>query len=251
MADETAHIDATVATPAVETPAADEQRIPKHRFDEVNSALREFKELGLSPGDIREMAAEYRTMVEKSLEAPAAPAVESKISAERRKELRDGLLEVMPELAQIPGLVDAITKTKVTADTAEQQQVTQLNERASDLCGTLFEASGFSKDTHASLYARLEHVIANDIYTNPDKAKRFYRGDLKVVRETYQEYADDILTHVVKPAKPPTKDLSFLPGKKGLSLPASALDDKVKSGKPLTRDEMSQLHRETFSIMQG
>lgn len=239
-------VEATVADPPVVAQQED-HRIPKQRFDEVNNALREFKEIGLSPGDIREMAAEYRALVEKSLSEPVKPG---KIDEARRKELRDGLLEVMPELAHIPGLLDTVTKTKLTADTAEHQQLAQMNERASDLCGTLFEASGFSRDTHPALYTKMEHVIANDIYTNPEKAKRFYRGDLKVVRETFQEYADDILAHVVKPAKPPTKDLSYLPGKKGLSLPASALDDRIKSGKPLTRDEMSQLHRETFSLMQ-
>lgn len=230
-----------------------EHKIPKYRFDEVNNKYKEYAELGLSPADIREMAADYRALVEKSLareESGAKPTKQSTMDDARKAELRAGLLEVMPELAEIEALRADVKKTKVTASITGQQQLLQINERASSLVGELFEAEGFSLDKQAKLCSRLEDVIANDIYTHPEKAKRFYRGDLSVVRETYKEYAEDFLTHVVKPAKQSTKDLASLSGKKGLSLPATPLDDKINAGKPLTRDEQRQMHSDVFALMQ-
>lgn len=228
----------------------DEHRIPKHRFDQVNNELKAFKELGLSPTEIVEMAAEYRNLVENQLAKKEEGKKESKIDETRRRELREGLLEIAPELAQIPGLLDEVKKTKITADTAELQQLEAINEKASNLCQDMFEAAGFDLEKNAKLYDRLERMIANEIYTDKDLTHRFYRGDMKVVRELFKQYEEDVLAHVVKPAKPSTKDLPYLSGKRGLSLPASALDDKVRSGKPLTREEQNQMHKEVFALMQ-
>jgi hypothetical protein len=236
-------------TPA---PAPQEDaRIPKQRFDQVNNALREFKELGLSPGDIREMVGEYRALVERMDTPAAASAPQGKIDEARRKELREGLLEVMPELGKLGGLFDEVEQTKVTATTAQRQQLEAMNTRSSDLCQSLFAEHGFDVAKQQKLYDRLETGIANEIYADTEKRLRFFRGDLDVVRETFKEHADDLLAHVVKPAKQPTKDLSFMSNKRGLSLPASPLDEKIKGGKPLTREEMGQMFRDTYSHMQS
>lgn len=254
MDEDNLNVDEVVeGTEEQESDKKEEHKIPKHRFDEVNNKYKEYAELGLTPADIREMAAEYRALVEKdnARDDNAKPTKESKLDDAKRKELREGLLDIYPELAQIPGLIDDVKKTKVTATTAEHQQIAQMNERATELVTSLFEQEGFTKSKHGKLYDKLEDMIAKDIYADPKLSKRFFRGDLTVVKEVFKEYQEDVLSHVVKPAKPSTKDLSFLSGKKGLSLPASPLDDKVKAGKPLTREEQRELHNEVFSAMQG
>lgn len=231
--------------------AKSENKIPQHRFDEVNGKYREYADLGLSPADIREMYAHYVALVEKEQTSAPSGKPKSTMDDAKREELRKGLLEIAPELADIPGLLESVKRTQATASSTEHQQITQLNERAAGTVERLFESEGFTKEDHGKLYARIEDVVAKDVYNDPDKFRRFRRGDLSVVTETFQEVKDDILAHVVKPAKSPTKDLSFVSGKKGLTLPASPLDKKISEGKPLTRDELMQMHRETFAHMQS
>lgn len=226
-----------------------EQNIPKHRFDQVNDRLNEYKDLGLSPTDIVELVTEYRNLVEKGLETKK-PTQESKMDDARREELRKGLRDIAPEIDEIASLKEELKKTKATASTQELQQLQQISKAASARTKELFREAGFSTETYSKLYKKLEDAVANDIYTDAEKNRRYYSGDIDVVTETFEEYRENFLSHVPKP-KVEEKDLSFLSGKKGLTLPASALDDKVKAGKPLTRDEMKALHAEVFSLMQG
>jgi hypothetical protein len=239
--------------PAKKEEARDESKwIPKHRFDQVNTELRAYRETELSAADIREMAADYRALVEKELaQQGTPPTAQSKLDDAKRAEYRAGLIDIYPELGGLEELKEDVRRTKATATLTEQQQLVALNDKASAYVAKLFENDGFSLDEQADLCGSVEDVVANAIYNSPDLARRFYRGDLAVVKEVYKRYADSILAHVVKPAKKPTKDLSSFSGKQGLSLPSSSLDDKLKQGKSLTREEMSQLHRETFSLMQS
>lgn len=245
-----------IETPVVDVDVTEEPTdkkgwIPKHRFDEVNNRYQEYNALGLTPGDIQELIAEYRNLSTKATEKPATPKAEPTISDEERARIRKSLLEVYPELENLPGLISDVKKTKVTADTAELQQINLINDRATALVASMFTESGFDPIKQKKLFDKIETAVANDIYTNKDKRTRLYRGDTSVVQNTYREYEADILAHVVKPAKPPTKDLAFLSGKKGLSLPASPLDEKIKAGASLTRDEQRAMHDEVFALMQS
>ena len=239
--------------PTEETPAVIEQTevpsteplIPKHRFDQINDKLNEYKELGLSPTDIIELVTEYRHLVDKQVDAKSVPAAE----AARDEELRKGIKKLVPEIDDIAEIKADVQRTKATSHAQELQTINKINREASNHTKALFKDAGFSTETYSELYKTLEDAVANDIYNNPDKQSRFYAGDIDVVTETFKKYETAILSHVPKPKKE-EKDLSFLSGKKGLTLPASALDDKVRAGKPLTRDEMRAMHNEVFSLMQ-
>lgn len=248
MPDEITPIETPEAEVAVQEDQTDKKGwIPKHRFDEVNNRYQEYNALGLTPGDIQELIAEYRNL---STRTPPVLKAEPTMSDEDRTRIRKSLFEVIPEMEGLPTLISDMKKTKITADTTELQQINLINDRATALVASLFTESGFDPIKQKKLFDKIETAVANDIYTDKDKRTRLYRGDTSVVQNTYREYEADILSHVVKLAKPPTKDLAFLSGKKGLSLPVSPLDEKIKAGISLTRDEQRAMHDETFALMQ-
>lgn len=238
--------------------------IPYKRFAKVNSELKAYKSLGFSPEELKEVLEAYEFMLQNFPTSQTAsssqkpePEKEGKgLDSAKRAQLLDALEQLIPGISRFPQVIDELKKS-IDQTTQNQQLLTktairQMNTRASQMVESLLEELGYrqASDEDVRFFQQVEEIIANDIYTNPQKRSRYLRGDLSVVEEVFEEWKDFFSSNIKKrPIKPTSSPLPFV-SRRNAPVGKTSVDDKLREKKPLTSDEMMTLHKEVWKYMQ-
>ncbi len=191
------------------------QVIPKKRFDQVNSALREFKALGLSPADIRKAVNGYNSLLsnlneqgEQTKTGSGRPA--SKITGEKRERILADLEEVIPGISKIGEVIERLGGVEqhatTTGEAARRQVLSDAISRIPELLGeNRFDISdkGFVK--------QIEVQISNAIRSDPAALQRLLSGDLSIVDEVFGHFNKNLFSKYMGSKKvAPKRDLPAL-----------------------------------------
>lgn len=129
--------------------------IPKYRFDEVNQRYRPYRELGLSPEDIKQKLARLEELERQP---------QNYYTDERKTQVREDLMRVFPELQSLVSTHESNSKSFVSAGVA------QTNEFLKSIG---IEAT----EKNNRLY---QNIIGGFIQEDPEMARRFYARDRTV-----------------------------------------------------------------------
>lgn len=135
--------------------------IPKHRFDEVNTRFQQYKGLG-SADEIKAKLARLEALEKQP---------SNRYTEERKKQIREDLLEVFPEIKNV--LDTSKTQTETFVSTGVRQNETFLKE------------IGLEVNDENNHY--LQELIGGVIARKPEYTSRFFARDTSVFGDAWKE----------------------------------------------------------------
>lgn len=224
--------------------SAKENRIPQSRFNEVNSELKAWKEIGkeygLSPAEVRQVLGDYATILEQAQkEKPAAketkPAAKGGLSDEQRQQALERLESVIPGISKLPDLVQSLHGKQ---QELSERDISKNRQEASRLVSGLAKQHGYIGDEEkdAGTLKYIEDMVASRVYSNRKDAAAFESGDFEVVKRAFDAVEKEFLSQRVAKVKQttPRPFPSLLSGSRGLGV------DGAKSTQ-LTAEQLAKL----------
>lgn len=196
--------------------------VPYKRFEKVNKDLQAFRELGLTPTQVRQMAREYTELIDainaEQLKEQGSSAHEKKgrIPEAKRQQLAEDLEEVFPGISKIGKMLEKLGELDHKTELVNKSTLSQTLDRASDRITDLLDGKDFDTDDK-KFVKQVEVMVATAIRGNKKLDARLRSGDLEVVEEVFEEIYDEFLSdYVVKPRKQKSRIPNLLRQSQGL-----------------------------------
>lgn len=183
--------------PAAASPPQGGNWIPKQRFDQVNNNLRSYKEFG-SPDEVKERLSrlsEWEKQVEEHRKREAMTQ-EQRDQAASRDEIRNQLLELLPELKDIEKIAGLEERTgKLTQNTVQK-----------NLAGASTFLGEMLKNGNLDMDADTQDGVEDYLWVRMTEEEReaAQQGDYSGIEEAYKRESEKGLLSKLKPLAAPT-----------------------------------------------